>query len=331
MALGGDDPRRTREIVLAMYNFLINKPKNTRRVYRTAIRQFLDLTRWKDVRRVTYDDAMEYKRWLIDRNYSNSTICTRLAAVTSFFGSIAQPMDGPPLLSRNPFSPVDRKDVAPTPKPHSTPLAWDDFDKMLKATPIDPIGIRDRAVLIFMAYTGRGRTEIARLTIADIDTTASPRKYTITKRNGTQSTWALPDLVYQYMRAHWISSGRLPNLRPESGVFGSVKVCPLTKDLDPERPLHNDLIAKIVKMAAKRAGLDARKINVHGLRHMAARDMNAEVVRLRDIDHFMGRSMPNAHARFLGQLRPPPKGMLDDVRRIQRAAVALTSPIIDAA
>lgn len=333
MALGGDDPRRTREIVLAMYAFLINKPINTRRTYRTGIRQFLDLTGWKDVRQVTLVDAAQYKRWLVERGYSNSTVCTRLAAITSFFTFLTRPVgeDGKQLLSRNPFSFIDRKDVAPTPFATAIPVEWADFDKMLKATPTDPIGLRDRAVLIFIAYTGRRRSEVAKLLITDLNTTTSPRSYKVVTKGNKQQSWELPDLVYQYMRAHWISSGRLPNLGPESGVFGPVKVCPLTAHLDPERPLHNDVIAKIVKQAAKRAGLDVSKIKVHGLRHMAARDLDAAGARLQDIQHFLGHAWPNTTSRYLGQLRGPAKSMFEELQRVRQAAVKVAAPIVESA
>lgn len=330
LSLGGDDPRRTREIVLAMYAFLINKPLNTRRTYRTGIRQFLDLTSWKDVRSVTLADAAQYKRWLVQRGYSNSTVCTRLAAITSFFTFLTRPVgdDGNQLLTRNPFAFIDRKDVAPTPFAHAEPIAWLDFDKMLKATPTDPIGLRDRAVLIFLAYTGRRRSEVAKLTVGDLNTSTTPRSYKVVTKGNKEQSWELPDLVYEYIRAHWISSGRLTKLRPDSGVFGPVKVCPLTANLDPERPLHNDVIAKIVKRAAKRAGLDASKVKVHGLRHMAARDLDAAGARLQDIQHFLGHSWPNTTSRYLGQLRGPAKSMFKELHEVRQAAVRVAAPIV---
>jgi len=211
---------------------------------------------------------------------------------------------------------------------HEHPIEWVDFDKMLKATPTDPIGIRDRAVLLTLACTKLRRSQIAKLTIADLNMSASPRRYRVSTKSAGEHEVPLPDLVYQYIRAHWISAGRLDRLRPDSGVFGPVKSCPLTATLDPERPLHHDIIAKIVKSAAKRAGLDVSKVKVVGLRNLGPRDLDAAGARLQDIEHFLGHAWP-ASMRYLNALREPPKPMLKELRGIQEAAIVIAQPIVD--
>jgi len=328
LSLGGDDPDRTREIILAMYAFLANKPTNTRRTYRTGIRQFLDLMQWKDIRRISVSDAAMYKDWLVNSGYSNSTVCTRLAAVDGFFTFLTRPVNaGIPLLARNPFDLVGRKDVLPTPGAAEPSIEWLDFDKMLKATPTDPIGLRDRAILIFLAYTRRRRSEVAQITIGDIVTGTRPRSITI--GGDKERSFELPDLVYEYMRAHWISADRLNKLRPDSGVFGAVKTCPLTEHLDPERPLHNDAIWKIVKRAAARAGLDETKISVHKLRCMPPRSLDQNAARLQDIQHFLGHAWPSTTSRYLRQLREPTKPMLAELHGIREAAIKVAAPIVE--
>jgi site-specific recombinase XerD len=326
LSLGGDDPRRTREIIMAMYAYLIDKPINTRRTYRQGIRQFLDLTRWRDVRQISLADAAHYKQWLINQNYSKSTICTRLAAVDGFFGYLARKQ----ILTQNPFDLVTRKDVLPTPVP-CVPVEDDDFQKMLDALPTDPIGMRDRAVLIFLAYTGRRRSEAAALRIADLNINTSPRTYRVTMRDGQEKTFELPDEVYQAMRSHWLSSQRLKDLGPDSAVFGEAKPCPMAAGMNPERVLHHDLIWQIVNRAAVRAGLEPSKIKIHGLRHMAARDLGKSGARLRDVQAFLGHAWPSAAQRYLGQLREPPAVLRDALRSVRRAAAQSAEPIVDVA
>jgi len=324
--IGGDDPDRTRAIVAAMYAFLVNKPKNTRRTYRHGVRQFLDLVQWKDLCSVSAEDAEEYKRYLVNYGYSKSTICTRLAAVDAFFTFLAHKKT----ISRNPFDLLGRKDVLPDDETTTaTGVEWADFQKMVDALPTDPIGMRDRAVLIFLAYTGRRRSEVADLRIRDLSLSTSPRTYRVTGKRGPKN-FKLPDEAYTAIQAHWLSAGRLKRLGPDSGVFGEAKACPIAPGLDPERPLHNDVIWTIVKRAAVRAGLDPAKVKVlRGLRRLADRDGDErDDVRLHDAQRLLDLAWPNATRLYLGQLRAPPPSLVNSLRRVREAAVTMAGPII---
>ena len=331
LRIGGNDPHRTKQILLAMYGFLADKPVNTRRTYRAGLKQFFDLIGWKDPKLVSVAEAAHYKRWLIDRGFSNSTVCTRLAAADGFFDFLTKPVgeDGTQLISSNPFSVVSRRDVLPTPFGRSKTLAWPDFKAMVDSLPNDAVGIRNKAVLIFAGYTGRRRAEIAKLRVCDLDLKAKPRTYSVVVKGNKLKTFELPKVCYDAIRAHWISADRLKALTAESAVFGPVQSCPFSEGMDPERVMHHNVISLIVKQAAKAAGLDPDKVTVHALRHMVASDLDKAGARLQDIQRFLGHAHPNTTAIYLQAMRGPIPAMQDELDRIRGAAIAIAEPIIN--
>jgi integrase/recombinase XerD len=331
LRIGGDDPYRTKQILLAMYGFLVDKPTNTRRTYRAGLKQFFDLIGWKDPKLVSVAEAAHYKRWLVDRGFSNSTVCTRLAAVDGFFDFLTKPVgeDGKQLLASNPFSVITRKDVLPTPFGRAKQVEWNQFRLMVDSLPSDAVGIRNKAVLIFAAYTGRRRAEIAKLRVRDLDLKGKPRTYSVIVKGGKLKTFELPKICYDAIRAHWISADRLKAITSESAVFSPVKTCPLTEGMNPERAMHHNVISMIVKDAAKAAGMDPSKVSVHALRHMVASDLDKAGARLQDIQRFLGHAQPNTTAIYLQALRGPIPAMQDELAKIRGAAFAIANPIIE--
>lgn len=307
LRLGDGDPDRTKKLLIAMYAYLADKPPNTQRSYRTSLRQFFELTDWMPPEKISVAEAASFKRLLMKQGKSPSTICVRLAGVDGFFEYLLQPTDATsaPLISSNPFSRISRKDVLPTPFGRTIPVEPEDFKKMLEAMPADVVGLRDKCILIFLAYTGRRRQEVARLRVRDLDLKARPRTYKCIVKGNRETTFELPDICYDAIRAHWISADRLKHLKPDSGVFGPVGDFVMTSHLDPQRPLSADQIWRIVKRAAQRADVDETRVRVHGFRHMAARDLDRAGVPLQDIARFLDHANMSTTQRYLGKLRGP--------------------------
>lgn len=301
---------RARQIQDAINAFLLNKPKRTRDTYLVGLKQFFGLVGPKRLEEIAMTDAAMFKRWLVGEGYAKNTICVRLAAVDGLFTFLTQQLqeDGTQMLTRNPFDVVTRKDVLPTPFISAVPVEKSDFRKMLDALPLDRVGIRDRAILIFLGHTGRRRSEVARLRLGDLDLTK--KQYTVEVKGGKQKRFELPDEAYDAMRRHWVTARRLHKLTAESAVFGEAGPA----GEDSELPLHHRTIWEVVKRAAKRAGLDHTKIKPHGLRHMYARMLDEEGTRLQDIKDALGHNSSSTTDGYLGQLRAPPQ-VQETVRR----------------
>jgi site-specific recombinase XerD len=328
MRFGGGDAQRAKLFLLALYGFLESKPENTRRAYQRGIREFFELWDWISPESVGVAEAAYYKRWLQERGLSDATICLRLAACQSYFEFLMQPAvnSGKQLIPSNPFRLVTRKDCTPTPYGRSTPTEWADFEKVLNAIPDDPVGKRDKALLIFFANTGRRRAEAARLKVKDLNLSSTPRTYIARTKGNKLQRYELSDVCHAAIVDHWISSNRLTTLTPESSVFGPVRHGPGDAHRDVHRCLTVDQVAKILKTNVRRAGLDPSRFKLHGLRHMFAHDMDAAGARLQDIQASLGHANVGTTQIYTGKLRGPAsvgvQKQLDEVRaRASREAM----------
>lgn len=312
-----DEQARAAQIKDAIRAFLIDKPKRTRDTYLVGLKQFFVLVAGKRLEEITMTDAASFKRWLVGRGYAKNTICVRLAAVDGLFTFLTQQLrdDGTQMLSRNPFDVVTRKDVMPTPFISAVPVEKSDFRKMLDALPTDRVGIRDRAVLIFLAHTGRRRSEVARLRIGDLDLSKRPYEYKVEVKGGRVKRFELPDAAYDAMRKHWVTARRLSKLTAESAVFGEA----LPIGDESEEPLHHRTIWEIVKRAAKRADVDPTRVKPHALRHMYARMLDEEGTRLQDIKDALGHESSSTTDGYLGKLRAPPQVQATVRRALEKA------------
>jgi site-specific recombinase XerD len=311
-----DSAERARHLQDAFNAFLMNKPKRTRDTYLVGLKQFFGLVAPKRIDQITMTDAATYKQWLIEHGYAKSTICGRLAAVDGLFTFLTQQLrdDGTQMLSRNPFDVVTRRDVLPTPFISAVPVEKGDFHKMIDALPADRVGLRDRAVLLFLAHTGRRRSEVARLLLGDLDLTKKPYEYTVEVKGGGKKKFELPDEAYDAMRQHWVSARRLGKLTAESAVFGDAGLV----GEDSEAPLHHRTIWEIVKRAAKKAGVDHTRVKPHGFRHMYARILDEGGTRLQVIQRSLGHESSATTDGYLDQLRSPPQVQGTVRRALQR-------------
>lgn len=311
------DEERQRAFMMATVAFLEGCAVNTRKTYRVAVKQFFALFNGISPDDVTVTHAVAFKRSLQQQSKADSTVYQRISALSSLFDYYRRPQgtNDTGLITSNPFELVQRTDVKPTPYGHARPVEWDDFVKILQVIPMTPLGMRDKAILVFFAFTGRRRAEVAALRIRDLNLKATPRTYTVRTKGNKIQTYELPDAVYDAMRAYWIASQRLSLLRPESGVFTPTVDCPVTKSLDPERPLTERTMNKILRRWADHAGVD--EVHVHGIRHMAARDLDKGGVRLQDIQAFLGHASPQTTMIYLarlGQIGPSHEAILQKVR-----------------
>lgn len=311
--LGKGSEKRAKQWMLAIASFLAAQSKHTANAYAAGIKLFFDQFDWVSPEDVTIAHGVAFKRRLLAEGMSNATVQLRLAACSSLFDFFCRPQDtqGEPLCKSNPFRYVPRKDILVSPYARAKAVPWDVFLQMYRAVPLDPQGMRDRAILLFYAFTGRRRAEVARLVVSDLDLSSDPRKYSVIVKGGRVQHYELPNIVYQAIRAYWLSSGRIKTLEASDGVFTAT---------GSREPLTPDSLASVLHSAAHRAGLDWRrdKIKLHGLRHMSARQLDAAGVTLRDIQAFLGHANPNTTQLYLDALTgvlPAHETTLSSVRK----------------
>jgi len=331
LRLGNGDTRRTRSYLLAIAAFLEGKPENTKSAYRSALRQFFELFDWISPEQVTVAEAAYFKKHLMRRGLSDATVYARMSALQSFFSFLMKPhgASAESLIKNNPFALITRTDVKPTPYGRSVPVEWENLQKCLSAIPSDPVGLRDKAILLFFAFSGRRRSEIAALRIKDLNVRVSPRTYTVVAKGNKTQTYELPEIVYDAIRAYWLAADRLKTLHPEGGVFTPARDALITTGLDPDRPISARLVTDILKRSAHRAGVSPDQMKVHGLRHMAARDLDRAGVNLQDIQAFLGHATPNTTAIYINALNRRALSHEDTLLKIRNVARGLGEKLID--
>jgi integrase len=318
---GKGDDRKLKSHLLMLAAFLEGKPENTKRAYRTAIKQFFTLFDWICPEDVTIAHAVAFKKHLMGR-VGDSTAYYRLSAMSSYFDFLRRPAGATdePLIKNNPFNAVPRSDIKPTPYGHAIPMEWQTLKLIMDKLPTDPSGIRDRAILLCFAFTGRRRTEVSSLRLKDLDLKSTPKTYRCRVKGGKMKQFELPVIVYDALKAYWIASGRLASLHANAGVFTSMRDCPLTEQLDPDKPLSSRMMNTILTRAAKRAEVDLTTVRLHGLRHMAAKDLDKAGARLQDIQEFLGHANPNTTAIYLQKLGGPAKAYEGMFMKVREAA-----------
>lgn len=318
---GNGDPKKAHQYAMLIGAFLESKPENTKRTYKSGIRQFFELFDWLSPEEVSVAHAAAYKKWLIEyQEYSNATATTRMAGITSLFDFLCQPPspNADPMLKSNPFKNISRKDIAPTPYARAKAMDWDKFCKIVEDIPTDAAGMRDKAILLFFAFTGRRRSEVARLRVRDLDLKGDPPTYLVRVKGGAEKRFQLPSICVDALHAYWLAAGRLNGLEADDGVFTATHDWPITRHLDANKPICDRMMNHILSRRAIRAGVDLDDVRIHAIRHMSARDLDRAGVPIQDIQAFLGHASPVTTQVYLDRLSrtgPAHEKVLMEVRK----------------
>jgi site-specific recombinase XerD len=126
-----------------------------------------------------------------------------------------------------------------------------------------PLGARNQAIVLLMARLGLRTAEVASLRIADLHW--SRGRLSVVGKGGIEGSLPLPqdvgDAILRYL------ANRLPSA---VGEYLFVRSVP------PKRPLAPRAISEMFSVAARSAGIKARFVGAHVLRHSLATNMLAD-------------------------------------------------------
>jgi len=122
------------------------------------------------------------------------TIGTRLPCVSSFYRFLM----GMGIVSTNPCDQLERPHV-PSAPPKG--LTAEEIKRLLAVIPGTPGGLRDRAIIITLALTGRRRSEVLGLEARDIARSGAAIFYTYRGKGGKQVKRELPQPAYLAIEA----------------------------------------------------------------------------------------------------------------------------------
>lgn len=332
---GRGDAARLQRHLEALAAFLEQQSPHTKRAYAFALKQFFTLHGWVCPEDVNVAHVAAWKKLMKADGKSDATVQARLAALTSYYNFLMLPHGATtePLVRANPALAITRDDVRVTPFGRSHVMEWDKFKRILDALTGDDVKTaRDRAVLIFFAYTGRRRSEVANLRIKDLHMEGKARWYTAMVKGHKEQKFDLPDIVYDALVVYWKAAGRWGKLRPEHGVFSEIK--PNIKrrmlGIGKHDVLNDETLRRIFIDAAKRAGINNDlEVHPHAIRHMVARDMLRANIPLQDIQDAMGHASPattQVYTKQIGSQRSAHEDALLSVRGQSPRTAPLPQP-----
>jgi len=258
----------------AMAIWLSGKRPATRRAYGRIIADFFQFANVPPAE-VTGDMVNAWKLHLQSLGRSDTTIAQRLAGLSSFFSHLQRKAA---LIDRNPVDMVERGDLDNSPYGNARPMTKADFQAIMnELDPTTPAGAMYRALFTAYALTGKRRTELLRLRGRDLSVDGDKVTYRATTKGGKAQRRTIPAAAWMAIRHYLEIAGRPFPIADDEPLFVATHA---TGNYIDGRgnyikraagdPLSGTAATDALKRAAERAGVNAKRVTIHGMRHLAA-------------------------------------------------------------
>jgi len=237
------------------------KSARTRRAYHNDVQHFmrtLNIRTADELRRVDHRAVMAWEHIMREQQGSQaSTVRRRLAALSSLFTHLVK--FG--VVEMNPVREVERPAIN---RREGSTLAFSQAEarKILDAPDATTVlGVRDRAILAVGLQVGFRRAEIASLKIGDFHMNRGYESLKVIRKGGKKGSLAIHPQVVQRIKDYLDIAGHGADL--EGPLFRPVR--DNRTGLDARRPLHPDVIDRILRKYARHIGLE-RGYSAHSMR-----------------------------------------------------------------
>jgi site-specific recombinase XerD len=151
------------------------------------------------------------------------TIGARIACLSSFYRFLIRMK----AVAGNPCDAIERPRVV-----QSTPrgLSGEQIRRLLDVIPDTAVGLRDRAIILTLTFTGRRRAEVLGMTAGSISVEGSTVFYTYRGKGGKTGKRELPRPAFQAIESWLAKVGKdLPAMRPEEALWPDTRTgCGIT-------------------------------------------------------------------------------------------------------
>lgn len=274
---------------------------NTRAYYKRVIDQylrFLSQTRNIDFTKALGIDIILWRKDLLETGgiagshpgqkifdwagNSETTIENKTDIVSSFYNFLNKPgMNGKdPVMKINPVHSIQNR-YKVVEYSNSKKIDQVTFLKLIKQIDAKSVsGLRNLALLWGYYLSGRRNSEWLTIKFKDIEWDKTPKVYNYTRKGQIHSTDEIPKNLFKilesYLIMRWGKDYR--KINPDSYIFSS--------KFDFNKHISQRYVLKLVKVLAKKAGLNPKNICVHSLRHLHAQTYldngaSVEVIRKR--------------------------------------------------
>jgi len=275
--------------------------------------------------RVHGQDVVRWQNVMRAAELSETTINLRLAGLSSLFKFLKRQEYVHPITGEmtyfclsNPCETPIRTKIDPFKSDSATYISFDEFQALLRRIDRSRLeGLRDYALILSLFLTGQRSHAIASLRWGDIEhpkSDSTPIFYTWESKakNGRDE---LLRPAYDAILAYLKAAGRLDRMSKDDYVFQplsdvGVRMAERKAELAGrtirtrgENHLSGARVNRIVKHAAKRAGLAEERIHTHITRHSFAIWMSENNVGIEEIQRTLHHSSPATTAIYLKAMK----------------------------
>jgi integrase/recombinase XerD len=273
------------------------KSEATGRAYGAALRDLL-ATSGKRPWEITRTDIIRWTRSMQERGMSPATIAQRLAGVSSFFAFcmteyVLDDSEQSLLHSQNP---VAGKSLRPTVEMYgkATWLDKDEARALLEAINLATLqGKRDYALILGYVLLARRNTEWRRACWGDFESYGSQVIYRWGGKGKTDQRLDIPAPLWAAVCQFLQAAGRLEDAAPGDYVFTAMttgRKMPGGRVVEPNMPISAHEVGRLLKRYLLLAGLQAKHIRPHSLRHTGAMLMREAGASDQEIMEYLGQS-----------------------------------------
>lgn len=274
-----------------LYAFLAEKERRsgsmrTVQSYSRMLQHFFGLAH-KTPDRITSPEVFSWAHsiGLSGKRPSSVTIGARLACLSSFYRFLIRMG----LMAANPCEAIERPRTVPS-QPRG--LTADDIRKLLAVIPDTPTGLRDRAIVLTLTFTGRRRAEIMSLTAGSIVHEGDTVFYENRGKGGKTGKRGLPRPAYEAIVSALTAWGKdLGTMGPDESLWPSA---------GSERGLTSGTFYGNLRRYLKKAGLPVS--GVHIFRHSAAKLRRDAGESIEDVSRFLDHSSLAVTTTYLRRL-----------------------------
>ncbi len=229
--------------------------------------------------------AWAYGTGLSGKTPGSITIGARLACLSSFYRFLIRMK----IVSANPCDAIERPRVSVgVPKG----LSADDVQRLLAVIPNTPVGLRDRAIILTLVFTGRRRTEVFGLKAGDLMIENGRTYYSYCGKGGKTGRRELPMPAVEAIRVWLDAAGR---------DLGKVKA---SDSLWPNRSTGKAITSGVfytnLRSYLRKAGLPPA--GVHVFRHSAAKLRRDAGETVEEVSRFLDHSSLAVTTTYLRRL-----------------------------
>lgn len=240
--------------------------------------------------------------------HEKSSLLNKISILSAFFKFLQKPgMDGsPPLVQFNPVDALHSK-IEVEKYASAKKISVDLLKAMLKHCELSTLdGLRNYTLIYGYFMTGRRNSEWLNLQWKNLNFNRLPPVYTYIRKGDKLSTDTLPDPLLEaliaYLTRRW-GADFAKRLSDDTYLFTAIPGKGGARQLvDPNQPLNQRSMLRIVKRLAKKAGFDPRKISVHSLRHLHAESYLAQGASVEEVRARLNHQSLATTQRYLSSM-----------------------------